>query len=468
MLWALALIGLLPAAFAVSDMAMVSDEADPSDDATDATAEDSTETTTDTVDLVDPVDEADLSEGVDPASVDTTADDPGEDYTVSLGSGETQFENFTSGEDQVTLDLTDGGTGEFVIEPMLDENGAEIGTSLSYLEGDDETTLSFLGLEDLPVDDISVLITDPDTLDTHLFSLSELGDFGAIDPNDPDAPDVAGPSGSAEDDVLTTNDPDAPDVAGPVGTAEDDVLSPNVDGTPSGGAPTGSLTGETVEYTLGDDGETFILADDAMQGGTDATLALDDNDMPTIDTEGTFNIVTGGAGDDTIAAGDDAAIIDGGAGNDTIYGGDGTAILSGGAGDDTIYAGNDTGSAYVLSGDDGADHLYGGDGGDTILMDAHDVAEGGAGADSFWLYYDASAGVGHAEITDFDQGEDMLRVTLNPDDTYAGTLDVEVSQTEDGLSSQVIVNGDVVAVLYGSPNVTAADVVVELSPSALS
>lgn len=468
MLWALALLGLLPAAFAVSDMAMASDDADSPDDSIDDPTDDPTDPSTETGDLVDPFEDVDASEGVDASSVDPITDDPGEDYTVSLGSGETQFVNFTSGEDQVTLDLSDGGTGEFVIEPMLDDNGAEIGTSLSYLEGEDETTLSFLGLNELPVGDISVLITDPDTLETHLFSLSELGDFGAIDPNDPDTPDVAGPSGSADDDVLTANDPDVPDVAGPVGTADDDVLSPNADDTPIGGAPTGSLTGETVEYTLGDDGETFILADDAMQGGTDATLALDDNDMPTIDTDGTLNIVTGGAGDDTIAAGDDAAIIDGGAGNDTIYGGDGTAILSGGAGDDTIYAGNDTGSAYVLSGDDGADHLYGGDGDDTILMDANDVAAGGAGADSFWLYYDANADVGHAEITDFDQGADMLRVTLNPDDTYSGTLDVEVGQTEDGLSSQVIVNGDVVAVLYGAPNVTAGDVVVELSPSALS
>nr|WP_255571804.1 hypothetical protein [Celeribacter sp. PS-C1] len=205
-----------------------------------------------------------------------------------------------------------------------------------------------------------------------------------------------------------------------------------------------------------------------MQGGTDATLTLDDNGQPTIETEGTLNIVTGGVGDDVIATGDDAAIVHAGAGDDTIYGGDGTAILSGGGGNDTIYAGNDTGSSYVLSGDAGADTLYGGDGDDTILMDAEDAAAGGAGADEFWLYYDANSDVGHAEITDFSGDEDLLRVTIDPSDGFDGALDVEVSQTADGLSSQVIVNGELVAVLYGSPDVSHDDIVVEVSPTALS
>ncbi|WP_434289978.1 calcium-binding protein [Celeribacter sp. SCSIO 80788] len=391
-------------------------------------------------------------------------EDAGEDYAVASGSGETLFSDFTEGEDHVTLTLDDGLAGNFIVEPLTDDDGNEIGTSLSYATDEDETILSFLGYDSLPVDDISVDVQTPETGESTLYALSELGDFGAVEPNDPDIPDEAGPDSTPDDDVLGVNDPDIPDEAGPDSDPDDDVLTPDEDADTATGTP----TGETVDYVLGDEGETLVLADDVMQGGTDATLTLDEDGLPTIETEGTLNLVTGGAGDDVIATGDDAAIVDAGAGNDTIYGGDGTAILSGGGGDDVIYAGNDTGSSYVLSGDEGADTLYGGDGDDTLLMDAEDTATGGAGGDEFWLYYDANADVGHAEITDFTEGEDMLRVTLDPSESYDGTLDVEVSQTEDGLSSQVIVNGDVVAVLYGSPNVTLADIVVEISPTALS
>ncbi|WP_417278735.1 calcium-binding protein [Celeribacter sp.] len=477
MLWALALLGLVPAAFAITDLEEEGTQgsAEDTDAGVDETgAEDTPSGEGDLLDFTDPLPEGDPVEGnpvdedpiaeEDAAATDESDDGLGDDYAVALGSGETLFADFVAEEDHVTLTLDDGDTGEFVVEPLLDENGDEIGTSLSYVTDEDETILSFLGYDSLPVGDISVEIVDPESGETTLYALDELGDFGAIDPNDPDIPDEAGPDGSADDDVLSVNDPDIPDEPGPDGNADDTVLSPEEEDV----ASTGALTGETVEYTLSDEGETFVLPDDPMQGGTDTVLTLDENGQLTIETEGTLNIVTGGAGDDTIATGDDAAIVNAGAGDDTIYGGDGTAILSGGEGNDTIYAGNDTGSSYVLSGDAGADTLYGGDGDDSLLMDAEDTASGGAGADEFWLYYDANADVGHAEITDFAEGEDMLRVTLDPNDSFDGTLDVDVSQTADGLSSQVIVNGDIVAVLYGSPDVTLDDILVEVSPTALS
>lgn len=476
MLWALALLGLVPAAFVVTDLEDQSEKESSDDSETDgATVETGTgDTLEGGGDLLDFSDEDQLSGATtveddlgaeDEASTpDESSDVLGDDYTVSLGSGETLFADFVAEEDHVTLSLNDGGTGEFIVESLLDENGDEIGTSLSYATEEDETILAFLGYDELPVDDISVDIVDPETGESTLYALTELGDFGALEPNDPDIPDEAGPEGSDGDNVLAVNDPEIPDEPGPDSSADDEVLSPDVDDIES----TGTLTGETVEYNLSDEGVTFVLSDDPMQGGTDAVLTLDGNGQPTIETEGTLNVVTGGAGDDAIATGDDAAIVNAGAGDDTIYGGDGTAILSGGEGNDTIYAGNDTGSSYVLSGDEGADTLYGGDGDDSLLMDAEDTATGGAGADEFWLYYDANADVGHAEISDFAEGEDMLRVTLDPSDSFDGTLDVEVSQTDDGLSSQVIVNGDIVAVLYGSPDVTLADIVVEVSPTALS
>lgn len=70
----------------------------------------------------------------------------------------------------------------------------------------------------------------------------------------------------------------------------------------------------------------------------------------------------------------------GGAGNDTLRGGDGHDLLIGGDGDDLLEggAGNDT-----LIGGAGRDTLMGGDGDDVLILDADDIAFGGAGADSF-------------------------------------------------------------------------------------
>ena len=433
MLWALALLGLLPTAFLFGGPEEDAESAETDGPAPDAADESGAEPPVDLLETL----------GEDPA------DEVGSDYSVQLGTGESVFTDFRAGEDHITLSLGDGG-GEFLVEPMVDSDGNEVGTSLSYLTDGDEMTVSFLGYEDVPAEDISVLITDPDTGIEELYSLTEMGDFGALAPNDPDAPAEAGPSGDGES--LTSNDPDAPSEAGPAGDPDNPALSTNDDPD--------AASGQVVEHVLGDGGETLVLPDDPFEGGTDAQVV--DGEMQ---TDGTLHVVTGGAGDDLIATGDEAAIVDGGAGNDTIYGGEGSAILSGGDGDDTLYAGNDTSSDYVLSGDAGADTLIGGDGVDTILMDAEDTASGGAGADSFWLYFDAGANVGFAAINDFTVGEDMLRVTIDGGPDYAGNLDLEVRQTDDGASSEVVVDGQVVAVLYGAPNVVAGDIMVELSAS---
>ena len=458
MLWALALLGLVPAAFMLNEDVASDTDSDADTDSTQNAAQNAeTENAPDTevTDLLDdPSDE-------DPADGEGTDSDPAPDtYEVDMGSGETVFDNFDTGMDHITLNLTDGGAGEFIIEPYS-EIGDTSGVSLSYDDGAAETTLSFPGLDDLPEGDISVRMIDPETGEETMYALSELGDFGAITPNDPDVPDLPGPTGDDGDVIVAPNDDDTPDVPGPTGDPDDAPLDPDtIDDT-----QTGALTGETVTYDLGDLGETFVLPDDVMQGGTDATLTTDENGQPTIETAGTLNIVNGGLGNDTIAAGDDAAIIDGGDGDDTIYGGDGTAILSGGAGHDTIYAGNDTGSDYVLSGDEGADTLIGGAGDDSLLIDAEDTATGGAGADAFWLYFDAAADVGHAEITDFETGEGMLRVTLNPEDGFSGNLTTELRLTGDGASTEVVVNGAVVALLEGNTDVTMDDIVVERLPT---
>ncbi|AJE45150.1 putative Ig domain-containing protein,putative calcium-binding protein [Celeribacter indicus] len=381
------------------------------------------------------------------------------EHEVAEGSGETVLHDFRPGEDHVTLRIGDGGEGEFIVEAAHDADGAEIGVSLSYATEEDETTVTFIGMSDLPFGDISVEITDPETGELRLYSLAELGDFGALAPNDPDLPDLPGPAGSDGEEVLQVNDPDVPDDPVP-GGEEDIVLPPQTDMDMSLRA----ATGEARLFELGDGGETLILPDDPMEGGLDATLTGDESGAPAIRTEGTLNIVIGGAGDDTIVTGDAAAIVEGGDGNDMIRGGDGTAILSGGAGDDVIHAGDDTGSHYILSGGGGADALHGGAAADTILMDISDTASGGAGADLFRLGLEPGNAAGHAEITDFTRGEDLLRITLAPEEEGQPAPTVEVVQSEDGTASGVVVNGQLVAVLRGAPNVTADDIVVEVGP----
>ena len=105
--------------------------------------------------------------------------------------------------------------------------------------------------------------------------------------------------------------------------------------------------------------------------------------------------VFGGAGNDTIYAGQGNQLLSGddgndilwaglgvdtvlgGAGNDTIHGGIGTQLLDGGTGRDAIYAGS--GSQTVL-GDDGNDVLHGGRGSQTVLGGAgNDTISGGLG-----------------------------------------------------------------------------------------
>jgi Ca2+-binding RTX toxin-like protein len=112
------------------------------------------------------------------------------------------------------------------------------------------------------------------------------------------------------------------------------------------------------------------------------------------------DVVTGGAGDDSIAtsgydpAWPDNNVVAGGAGDDTIYGGEGADDLRGGPGDDHLegFAFNDVlrgegGNDVLIDGQD-ADTLLGGAGNDSLTAyDGHgdDTVDGGAGRDAAWV-----------------------------------------------------------------------------------
>lgn len=94
-------------------------------------------------------------------------------------------------------------------------------------------------------------------------------------------------------------------------------------------------------------------------GGDDVMgVGYVDSEGDTIDgADGNDDLIYGGAGNDTITAGE---------GNDTVYGGDGNDRIFDGAGNDTVFGG--AGNDRYLTGA-GDDTFYGGDGSDRVDLD---------------------------------------------------------------------------------------------------
>jgi serralysin len=135
------------------------------------------------------------------------------------------------------------------------------------------------------------------------------------------------------------------------------------------------------------------------------------------------NVMTAGAGSDTLRGGEGNDTLSGGAGldtlsgdngNDSLLGGDGADQLQGGFGTDQIWgdAGDDS-----LFGNDGFDKLYGGDGSDVLDGGLHnDRMEGGTGNDTYVVN-----AIGDAVVEQSGEGTDSVVSNL----TYALTANVE-------------------------------------------
>lgn len=250
----------------------------------------------------------------------------------------------------------------------------------------------------------------------------------------------------------------------------------------AGGHGANTITlGDAAAYAFGGEGDDTISAGEgaaALFGGLGQdTLTASAADAWIDGGEGDDRI-TGGSGDDTLWGGahsedgpavQDDDTIDGGAGDDVISGGYGADSLIGGHGDDVIDHLGRVEEEYAVPGsdfawhiDNNADMLDGGNGNDTLIMDRADIAIGGEGFDTFWVYFDSSAGAGAATVEDFTPGEDFLRISLNPEIEH-GSMDLTVEPSADGQDGVVSVNGAVVAVLQGTPTATTADVLVEIS-----
>lgn len=93
--------------------------------------------------------------------------------------------------------------------------------------------------------------------------------------------------------------------------------------------------------------------------------------MPSLDVAVPAADLRGDDGDDRLVGGPGNDVLIGNDGHDSLFGGNGDDLLIGGAGND------------LLVGDAGRDTLIGGEGDDRLIIDAQDVATGGAGADTF-------------------------------------------------------------------------------------
>lgn len=346
----------------------------------------------------------------DPASEEYTALEPalgeeiGRSYSVDATPGTTVMQGFDPGQDSVEMDLT-GVSGDI----FFDMASNEYGSVLSVSVGEDAVaTLVFEGLGAVPVGDVFLTMADDETGEPFEMSLSDALTEAALDPVDPDSheepgpdvleetiidptdpqdPDTPGPGGSEEDIVIDPLDPDAGPVTGDDGNALASAIlrdSANVGGVDE--AVTAVSAAGTVDTVLGNNADNFVLADD----GVDETTQLDlVEGTVTLISDAPVDVVDGGAGDDTIVTGDEAAYVFGGDGNDVLRAGNSAAALYGGAGADYLDSDGEAGTRAYLDGGIGDDTLIG-DAGDDILDGGEhgveasvgdDIIHGGAGDD---------------------------------------------------------------------------------------
>lgn len=205
-----------------------------------------------------------------------------------------------------------------------------------------------------------------------------------------------------------------------------------------------------------------------MGAGNDIVLAGDGNDS--LDGDNGNDLLRGEAGEDNIFGdlGDDS--LGGDAGNDSLAGGSGADILSGGLGDDLLSGFSLSGGAGAgMGAPDGADQLFGGAGDDRLILGRGDSATGGTGADRFEMDARWRDGTGVVVITDFRAAEDSLLLmhaqTLAPDTSLPVAPTLTVQTTADGLSSQILLNGSLVAVVEGVPDLDPALITLQADAS---
>jgi Ca2+-binding RTX toxin-like protein len=224
---------------------------------------------------------------------------------------------------------------------------------------------------------------------------------------------------------------------------------------------TGSSAADYADLGTGDDQAAMGAGHDIVFAGAGDDTAQGGNGNDRLRGEEGDDNIFGDLGDDSLS---------GDAGNDQLLGGSGADILSGGLGDDLISGFSTQGGAAAgMGAPDGADQLFGGAGDDRLILGRGDSATGGAGADRFemdarWRERDAAF-----VIADYRAGEDSLvlqhPITLDPNTSLPVAPTLTVQTTPDGLSSRILLNGEVVAIVEGVPDLDLAAIALEADPT---
>jgi hypothetical protein len=257
-----------------------------------------------------------------------------------------------------------------------------------------EFTLSSKELEDLGVDEFTLVIEDDDTKTPGLQAGGETIDTS-----------LATANGSSENEAIEyiidnelfsstdfirlsagSIDQSGKIVSEEFGRTEDEFA----DFTPNEGRPDQPDTDPVLD---GDDVITGDNGDNTLDGGegNNVLRGLDGNDVLTTGA-GSDNL-DGGNGDDDLSSGAGNDILTGGAGSDLFDCGDGNDTVDGGDGNDDIFG---AGGDDLINGGNGDDLLNGGAG--------QDVLVGDGGADIFEI---GTAG-GTDIIRDFNYGQDLI------------------------------------------------------------
>ncbi|MCX2888527.1 heme peroxidase [Pseudomonas sp. DCB_BI] len=219
----------------------------------------------------------------------------------------------------------------------------------------------------------------------------------------------------------------------------------------SGGAGNDTLSGDggndVLNGNAGNDTLNGDAGNDQLFGGLGADRLSGGGGDDSLDAGDGNDTVLGEAGNDNLAGGTGDDSLDGGNGNDTLQGGDGNDTLFGDVGTDTLIGG--AGSDF-LNGAAGNDTVVGGAGNDTMMaIDGNDV-------------FQFAAGFGNDLIINFDAiaagGQDRLDITaLN---ITAATFGASVTIADVGADTLVSIGAADSIRLVGvadATTVTAAD-----------
>ena len=175
--------------------------------------------------------------------------------------------------------------------------------------------------------------------------------------------------------------------------------------------------------------------DDGVFGVADMLVSISGRHALTYENfTATFQVLRGGAGEDTMTGGAGVDTFYGMGGNDTLTGAGGADVLHGGEGLDTISGGE---GADTITGGDHRDTIDGGEGADTIWGDGgDDVILGGTGLHIDTLH----GGMGNDQL-DGGDGNDTLNGDAG-DDELAGGAGVDTLNGDIGLDTLSGGDGD--------------------------